>query len=246
MQVNSCCRKSVAAPRVCSRGSLGVFFLSFCGFFVVLFFFPSRALPGCVAREGDARDGVRLDALNLTRTIPIEGLSWHVPRAVCHHPQAGSKPKARQPNWPIKIIQYVPSLAATRWEPSWRGEEKEPGRFRLHKDPAGWAITLMKAASSWALREIYAGMLLTWRNGFCNACGTFFLKAINTATSGQDKLDGLSQIGLFLLRDVNWGSPARQGCKSACALLRPPCWSRFCSAAKLLFTQGHQHCSSSR
>lgn len=54
-------------------------------------------------------------------------------------------------------------------------------------------------------------MLLTWRNGFCNAYGTFFLKAINMVTNGHYKLDGLSQIGLFLCWDVNQGLSGTAG-----------------------------------
>lgn len=75
--------------------------------------------------------------------------------------------------------------------------ERGTSRFDFLIDPAGPAVTLMKAVSSWVFREIYTGMLLTWRNGFCNAYGTFFLKAINMVTNGCYKLDGLSQIGLF-------------------------------------------------
>lgn len=69
----------------------------------------------------------------------------------------------------------------------------------------------MKAVSGEVLREIYSGMLLTWRNGFCNADSTFFLKAINMVTNGHYKLDGLSQIGLFLRRDVNQGLSGTAG-----------------------------------
>lgn len=56
-----------------------------------------------------------------------------------------------------------------------------------------------------ALAEIYTGMLSTCRNGFCNADGTFALKAINTVTSGRYKLGALRQIGLFLCLPINQG-----------------------------------------
>lgn len=67
------------------------------------------------------------------------------------------------------------------------------------------AISLMRAARSRVLAEIYTGMLSTWRNGFCNADGTLALKAINMVTSGRYKLDVLRQIGLFLCLLINQG-----------------------------------------
>lgn len=69
----------------------------------------------------------------------------------------------------------------------------------------GTAISLMRAARGRVLAEIYTGMLSTWRNGFCNADGTFALKAINMVTSGRYKLDVLRQIGLFLCLPINQG-----------------------------------------
>lgn len=87
--------------------------------------------------------------------------------------------------------------ALTLCQPAAGWGERGTSRFDFLMDPAGPAVTLMKAVSSWVFRVIYTGMLLTWRNGFCNAYGTFFLKAINMVTNGCYKLDGLSQIGLF-------------------------------------------------
>lgn len=55
-------------------GLVGVFFVSFCVFFVGVFFPPSPALPGCIAGEGDAQDGEWLVALNLKR----EGFIYRV------------------------------------------------------------------------------------------------------------------------------------------------------------------------
>lgn len=104
VEFNSAGYKTLAAPRVCLRGSLGFFLLSFCVFLLVLFLFSSRALPGCIAGEGDARDGVRLVVLNLTRRIHITGSIPARPlcRLLC--PQAGNKPKARRIKQPFKII----------------------------------------------------------------------------------------------------------------------------------------------
>lgn len=101
-----------------------------------------------------------------------------------------------------------PFLGVAWWE---QGGKRGPHCFNFHIDPAGAAITLMKAVSGEVLREIYSGMLLTWRNGFCNADSTFFLKAINMVTNGRYKLDGLSQIGLFLRWDVNQGLSGTAG-----------------------------------
>lgn len=73
VELNSVGQKTLAAPRACFRGSLGGFFVSFCVFLLV-FFPPSPALPGCIAGEGDAQDGVQLVALNLKR----EGFIYRV------------------------------------------------------------------------------------------------------------------------------------------------------------------------
>lgn len=75
VELNSVGQKTLAAPRACFRGSLGFFLVSFCVFLLLVFFFPpSPALPGCIAGEGDAQDGVQLVALNLKR----EGFIYRV------------------------------------------------------------------------------------------------------------------------------------------------------------------------
>lgn len=168
----------------------------------MFFFSPSPALPGCIAGEGDAQDGERLVALNLKR----EGFIYRVYPGlslVLFAFQAGNKPKTRWRKGHLRSCDTChPFLGVAWWE---RGGERGPHRFNFRIDPDAAAVALMKAVSGEVLREIYSGMLLTWRNGFCNADSTFFLKAINMVTNGRYKLDGLSQIGLFLRRDVNQG-----------------------------------------
>lgn len=184
--------------------------VSFCVFLLVCFISPKPSLAWMYCRGGRCA-GWRAACCSefKKRRIHIQGLSQPVPRAVCLHSQTGNMPKTRRIKGHLRSCDTShPFLGVAWWE---QGGKREPHCFNFRIDPDGAAVALMKAVSGEVLREIYSGMLLTWRNGFCNADSTFFLKAINMVTNGRYKLDGLSQIGLFLCRDVNQGLSGTAG-----------------------------------
>lgn len=204
VELDSIGQKTLAAPRDCFWGSLGFFFCVVLCFFCWYFFSPKPSVAWMYCRGGRCAGwrAARCSEFK-KRRIHIQGLSRPVPCAVCFHSQAGNKPKTRWRKGHLRSCDTShPFLGVAWWE---RGGERGPHRFNFRIDPNAAAVALMKAVSGEVLREIYSGMLLTWRNGFCNADSTFFLKAINMVTNGCYKLDGLSQIGLFLRRDVNQG-----------------------------------------